>query len=204
MRATRIFAFLILTFTLASCDLSFGYKPPAIPLSVSIDTQGQVTFSVEQDVKLPTPIGTFSVGVVVDPAEYFGVKNTLTVRYNGEDRFYNLHGEDFEITFEGGCYEDITFVKTDTNLFLELDRISSCLATIEFDNQSSKDICCVYISPCGTEDWGGCWLADNEIIPAGRNRLFSVDPACYDVLLVNCDDTTACEHYGLEIYEGFT
>jgi hypothetical protein len=122
MRVMKIFAFAILPLVLAACNLSFGYKPPAIPLSVSIDTQGTITFSVEQEVKLPTPIGTFSVGMVVDPAEYFGVNNTLTIRYNGEDNFYDLHGRDFDLRFESGHYKQINLRKTGTNLLLEIEK----------------------------------------------------------------------------------
>jgi hypothetical protein len=120
MRVIKISLLIFLSLILTSCDLAFGYRPPVIPLSISIDTRGQVTFSVEQEVKLPTPIGTFSVGVIMDPAVYFGVQNTLTVRYNGEDHIYDLHGQDFTITFASGYYKKVAVSKRGSNLLLEL------------------------------------------------------------------------------------
>lgn len=178
-----------------------SYDPP-IPLYVSVNTDGEVEFLVETDVELPTPIGTFGVGVVLDPMEHFTAQNVLTIRYNGEEHYYDLHGQDFELNFEAGCYKEITISKDkNNNIFLEL--IRECPVTIEIDNQSPKNICCVFISPCESDSWGNCWLADNEIIPSGRNREFTVAAGCYDILVVNCDDSTACEHYGLQVYTSY-
>ena len=105
-----------------SITVEGGYTPPGIPVRVSIDSNGQLKFTAESNVELPTPLGTFDVGLVIEPIVYFGVENALTVRYNGQDHFYNLHGQDFNITFESGCYKDIKFSKTNNNLFLELAR----------------------------------------------------------------------------------
>lgn len=140
MRAIKISLFVsFVTITLISCDLSFGYRPPGIPLSISIDTQGQVTFSVEKDVKLPTPIGTFSVGVILDPAEYFGIKNTLTIRYNNEDHMYNLHGQDFSIEFQKGYYEKVKLSKAGDNILLVLTSIDVIASPIEIISTSTED-----------------------------------------------------------------
>jgi hypothetical protein len=195
----------IVTLALTGCRVvrgKIGYKPPApVPLYVSVDTSGEVEFSAETEVDLPTPIGTFDIGIIVDPVEYFNKENVLTIRYNGEERFYDLHGQDFDLRFKSGCYKEITLAKKGSNLFLELVR--ECPVTIEIDNQSPKDICCVYISPCESDSWGSCWLADNEIIPAGRNRVFTVAAGCYDIHVVNCDNSTACESYGLQVYTSY-
>jgi hypothetical protein len=99
-----------------------GYQPPAIPLYVSIDTDGKISITIRQRIEVPTPLGTFSAGLVVDPAEYFAVDNTLTVRYDGEDRIFDLHGQDFDVQFSAGNYEQICLLKTGSNVLLELQR----------------------------------------------------------------------------------
>ena len=99
-----------------------SYKPPGLPLKVSVDTNGEIKFEIEYQVQYPTPLGTFAVGVVVDPTTYFEIESILTVRLNSEDRFYNLHGQDFIIDFEAGYYEKVNLTKSGNNLLLELRR----------------------------------------------------------------------------------
>ena len=103
MKFVRILLFFVVIL-LTGCKGVTGqvsYQPPVIPLTVTIDTNGKINFELDTKVEYPTPLGTFSVGVVVDPVEYFSVKNTLTIRVDGqEDNIYDLHGKDFEISFE--------------------------------------------------------------------------------------------------------
>ncbi|HFD87567.1 MAG TPA: hypothetical protein ENJ35_07820 [Gammaproteobacteria bacterium] len=44
----------------------------------------------------------------------------LTVRLNGEDHIYDLHGQDFSINFDEGYYEKVRLEKRGGNLILEL------------------------------------------------------------------------------------
>ncbi len=118
----------ILGILLTSCQtvgVEVGYKPPVLPLRVSINSWGEITFGVEGNVEIPTFLGTFSAGIVVDPARKFNAQNILTVRVNGEDHFYDLHGEDFDLEFESGYYEKITLRKNGNSIVLELNRIQT-------------------------------------------------------------------------------
>ncbi len=97
-----------------------SYKPPLLPLRVSVNTDGKVTLSAEGKVKIPTLLGEFEVGIVANPLEYFQVSNILIVRLNGKDYFYDLHGEDFDVRFDPGYYEQVSLQKTGEELLLVL------------------------------------------------------------------------------------
>ena len=102
-----------------------GYQPPVLPLKVTIDTSGKIGFDLETDIEYPTPLGTFSVGIVVDPIEYFNRSSTLTIRLNCEDNFYDLHGKNFSVELESGYYEKINLTKRGDDILLDLRRIGS-------------------------------------------------------------------------------
>ncbi len=55
------------------------------------------------------------------------------------------------------------------------------------DNQSSTEICYVFISPSDSEEWGSDWLGGVESILAGDQRVFYVDPGEYDLLAQDCE-----------------
>ncbi len=116
------------TLLLSSCQWIKGvggYTPPGLPLKVTIDTNGEINFELETEVAYPTPLGTFSVGIVVDPVEYFNKNSTLTIRLDCEDNFYDLHGQDFNIEFESGYYEKINLNKRGNDILLDIRHIDS-------------------------------------------------------------------------------
>ena len=91
-----------------------------LPLTVSVNTDGEIRFEVQSGIKIPTPIGVVTAGVVVDATSHYAVPNTLTVRMDGEDYFFNLHGQDFRLDFQSGYYEEISFRKNGLDLILEI------------------------------------------------------------------------------------
>ena len=103
----------------------FSYRAPIIPLKLSVDTNKKISFELENEIDYPTPLGTFSAGVVVDPVSYFNKASTLTVRIDCQDTFYDLHGQDFSLDFESGYYKKVNLAKRGNDLFLELQRLGS-------------------------------------------------------------------------------
>jgi serine/threonine-protein kinase len=98
-----------------------SYEPVGIPLEVSVNSNGEISLSVKGEVSAPTPLGVFSIGVVVNPVEYFGVTNTLTIRVDCENEYYyDLHGNDFDLSFKPGYYQEISLKKAGTNLYLDI------------------------------------------------------------------------------------
>lgn len=101
-----------------------GYQPPGIPVTITIDIHGRV--QVEWHGSYQTPIGTFSVGVNVDPAQMFpNADGTLTVRIDGNDVIYDLGGnEDINIHLDSGYYKEVNLQKTGKNWLFEVVKIS--------------------------------------------------------------------------------
>lgn len=119
-------AFLVtLLVACSNVALEGGFQPSGIPLKISINSWGEINLTVEQEVKIPTPLGTASIGVIVDPAGRYNVESTLTIRVNDEDHFYDLHGEDFNIVFEAGYYKQISLTKRGADLLLVAESSNS-------------------------------------------------------------------------------
>ncbi|MBK8783039.1 MAG: hypothetical protein IPO22_14815 [Anaerolineales bacterium] len=115
---------LVILFT-SSCTLKgqVSYQQPVVPLVISIDTNGEISLEVEGEVSLPTPLGTFSAGVVLDPVEKFNAQNVLTIRVDDRsDYFYDLNGNDFDVRFDSGYYEKVHIQKIGMNIILEVKR----------------------------------------------------------------------------------
>jgi len=119
----RLCIMFILILSSSGCDAIVGevsLDTYVLPLTISIATNGDVTFRVNSGVSIPTPIGVVSAGVIIDPSSHYDLPNTLTVRLNGEDHFYDLHGQDFEVNVESGYYEVVKISKSGRDLFVEL------------------------------------------------------------------------------------
>lgn len=121
----KLISFVLISLFFTGCEgmsVQGSYQPPIIPLKVSVDTNRKISFEVEKEIDFPTSLGTFSVGVVLNPDEYFHKGNTLTVRLDCEDYFYDLSDKDFSIEFSSGYYEKIDLTKRGDNILLELRR----------------------------------------------------------------------------------
>jgi hypothetical protein len=107
------------------------YEPPLIPVVLSIDRHGNIEFSSKNKFEIPTPLGDFSIGVVLEPAEYFEVENVLVIRLDDKEYIYDLHGQDFQIEFESGYYEKIELSKVDGDIILEIKRVTVAADDLE-------------------------------------------------------------------------
>ena len=120
----KFFIFTIFTLIISAChsikpEVYTYFQFNVIPLTISVNTRGEIDLSVGGETNLiPTFLGNFGVGVVINPADKFNVDNTLTVRLNGQDYFYDLHGQDFDVSFESGYYKKINLRKKWVGYFL--------------------------------------------------------------------------------------
>ena len=62
------------------------------------------------------------------------------------------------------------------------------LIELTANNESSIELCYIYISPSTSDSWGDDWLGEKESITVGGSRIFYVEPGTYDLLAQNCDD----------------
>jgi len=127
----RWLIFTIIVLSITACATVGGegvYSPIGIPLEISVNTWGEVSFEVATGIKIPTAIGTFEANVIIDPSREYNKEGVLTIRFDGVDRFYDLHGEDFNVSFEAGNYEKIGISKAGKNILLELKRAKASVA----------------------------------------------------------------------------
>ncbi|MDF1514953.1 MAG: hypothetical protein P1S60_14175 [Anaerolineae bacterium] len=68
-------------------------------------------------------------------------------------------------------------------------------------NDSSEEICYVFISPSSGDDWGDDLMGEMESLPAGGLRAFYVKANTYDLMAADCDDNTLIEEYDVELFE---
>lgn len=62
------------------------------------------------------------------------------------------------------------------------------LVSLLVTNESSVEICYVFISPTTADSWGEDWLGDSEaIVVGGGQRIFFFRPGLYDLLTQDCD-----------------
>jgi hypothetical protein len=75
---------------------------------------------------------------------------------------------------------------------------------IEFmiGNESSGEICYVFISPTGAQNWGEDDLGAEEFIEPGASRTWFVPAGIYDLLLEDCDQQALAEEYELDLTQG--
>ncbi len=70
---------------------------------------------------------------------------------------------------------------------------------ITLDNQSSWDVCYVYIVPSGETDWGSDWLGKDTQIASGDTYTISSKPGTYDLRAENCDFMRLDEQFNVSI-----
>lgn len=76
---------------------------------------------------------------------------------------------------------------------------------LSVNNESSQDICYLYVSPSANEEWDADLLGDSEIVPAqgGRRKVY-VESGTYDLLAEDCDGETLEEQLEVDISEDIT
>lgn len=122
----RLFLLCIMVMlSLSACKGSVSYQPPLIPITITIDTDGQVTLSVGGSVQ--TSLGTFSADLSTKIADLTpDAEGTLTVQIDGKYIVYDLkENEDFEINLESGYYRQVGLQRQGKNWILTVERISS-------------------------------------------------------------------------------
>lgn len=107
-------------------------------LSVSLNDNGNVSFEVGHDFTLPSFLGTFRVGYHQDAARELNVPNVLIIRCNGQDRIFDLHGENLQVSFQPGYYRQISLIVSGNNIVLELTRVGSTGSDYTVESRPSQ------------------------------------------------------------------
>jgi len=100
-----------------------------IPLTISINSQGEVVLKPKSQISMPTPIGVFRVGAELEAHPFVqATRNLLIIRIDDQECAYDLHGDQFEANLEQGNFQLITLRAEDDNIFIELkgDNYTGC------------------------------------------------------------------------------
>lgn len=66
-------------------------------------------------------------------------------------------------------------------------------------NESSHEICYLYISPSDSEEWGPDWMGKDVTIPAGSTRTLQVPLGTYDLRADDCDHNPLNTQSGINV-----
>jgi len=66
-------------------------------------------------------------------------------------------------------------------------------------NDSSTEVCFVFISLSTGDDWGDDWMGDMESLPPGGLRAFYVKGGTYDLMAADCDEDPLIEEYEVDL-----
>jgi len=105
-----------------------SWQPPFVPLEITLDSELNITVSVNQSIV--TPIGIFSVGIYSmydfnNPEKNFGASKILIVRLEQKDYIYALDNDkEFDISFTKGCYKP-NIEKRRTYILVDLKKLKN-------------------------------------------------------------------------------
>ncbi|MFZ0546156.1 MAG: hypothetical protein WAM60_11990 [Candidatus Promineifilaceae bacterium] len=97
-----------------------------------------------------------------------------------------------------------------TSLTVEDRTVGSTLAaggpagTLSVVNNSSEDVCYVFVSPTDATSWGNDQLGDNEIVGPGESATLMVTAGLYDLQAADCDGNALAEQYDVDLNTGQT
>ena len=99
--------------------------------------------------------------------------------------------------------EDCDYNTIDWTTGLNIDGTSALDITgykdaLEIENNSSDDICALYISIPDSSEWGRSLIEASQAIPAGSTRTFAIPGGNYDLRTETCDGRNA-ERYNEDI-----
>jgi hypothetical protein len=71
-------------------------------------------------------------------------------------------------------------------------------------NNSSDDVCYVFVSPAGSSSWGTDWLGESTILGSGDEQAITVGAGQYDLQAADCDGNAIAEQYEVDLSTGQT
>ena len=107
---------------------------------------------------------------------------------------------DEEFGLPDGLYELVLQIEGDPAgsdaIYVDDDR-----QLIEFDvvNETSGEICGVWASPAGAQNWGFEDLGPTVIVPPGDFWPLFIASGTYDLLMYDCNSNTLVEEYGVDL-----
>ncbi len=121
----------------------------------------------------------------------------------GASRSFEVPQDTFDVMVSD-CNSAVmaTFWEIDGPTTLTVGKPGAHVLTVE--NDSSTEVCFIYIDPSTSDTWSDDWLGEKETIPTGHSRYFFVDPGTYDFLAADCDGNELASEYGVKVDDDIT
>lgn len=149
--------------------LEGSYEPIIIPITISINSLGEVTLEPRSEISVPTPIGVFRAGAHLEAHPFAtSPQNVLVIRIDDQECAYDLHGDKFEVDLNGGNFQLVSLKTEDDNIYIELrgDHHTGCTqdwSTVAASNPSQ-----------GSGNETGCPGASRSYLATGARVYISV------------------------------
>lgn len=201
--------------TAETCETGETYTVSAL------DVADEPTWTIPEDAFAPQDAGTgepFVVRIVnetpvdicyvhISPAssdswgdDWMGGDDAIAP---GETRAFDVPGGVYDVAaFD--CGDGVVATAWEVSDDVTLTPGDSGSVALRIVNQSSTDICYLYIAPSSEDMWGEDWMGEMELIPAGEGiRVFYVEPDTYDLLAEDCDGTEIASEYEADVTEDY-
>lgn len=87
-------------------------------------------------------------------------------------------------------------IEGDMHWVVENVASTSSDTVLEVINNTSEDVCYLYISPSTSDDdWGDNWISESERISVGQKMTFSMETGMYDVRAETCQEEVLAEFF---------
>ncbi|MEJ5312038.1 MAG: hypothetical protein WHX52_19910 [Anaerolineae bacterium] len=117
----------------------------------------------------------------------------------GDSKTFTVPAGQHDIQLET-CDEAVVatgwYIENNTTITVGDPRATSRLF---LDNTSDTEICYVFISSSGGDDWGEDLMGESETVQSGRTRIFYLRPGTYDLMARDCDDNVLAEEYNVDL-----
>ncbi len=181
----------LLVFSLA-CNVIGGETPEAAtPRPIETEVATESPGGGEFQLKVVNETSADICYVLISPADsdewgddLLGEDETIEV---GQSRSFSVPGVPHDAMFLN-CDEAVLATIFDVDSDFTLTVGGAGLFELTASNESSIELCYIYISPTTSDDWGDDWLGGKEVISPGDGvRIFYVEPGTYDLLAQDCD-----------------
>jgi hypothetical protein len=122
---------------------------------------------------------------------------------SGESRTFSLPNEPHDVMLMD-CDQNVmeTAWKVEGNTTFTVGGRGT--VSIQTINETTQQICYVFIDPSTEEEWSVDRLGTGEVVRPDGGRFFFVAPDTYDLLAQDCDRNTLAEEYNIQILDNIT
>ncbi|MEA3396970.1 MAG: hypothetical protein U9R05_05860 [Chloroflexota bacterium] len=195
----------LLVFSLA-CNFGGGASDPTPEAATPRPIETEAPASGEFQLKVVNETSADICYVLISPSaaddwgdDWLGDEETIEA---GRTQVFDIPGEPHDAMFLN-CDEAVLATIFDVGSDFTLTVGGAGLVELVAYNESSIELCYIYISSTTSDDWGDDWLGGKEVISPGDGvRIFYVTPGTYDLLAQDCDGEDVVTENEIELDSG--